>query len=436
MTAQNFPSNPTQWYGLHLRLALCLVAAALPGCFDDTQGVVQASYSGPFGVAPDPAQGARFLGAVGGDYKSSVVSVIDLASVAEGDVQSTPARHSAVLHSGSQVGATALALSGDVVWANADLPDRHLLAVDRGNAALIELNPRTGAVVRQVSVSTSFYSNPQDVVVRDPHTWLVSRMNRNPLAGSQVFDAGDDVVALDPSSGALLARADLSQAVTGTEAGLLAAPQRMVLTDRLYVPLAMFKPNFKGQDHARLAVLRPDDLQVEQVIGLAPIRNCVNIQVITPGRLLLACQGSFQMPTEQLAQSALVVVDSSSATPQPVKWIGAPPQGGPWSRDVAVLDAQWVAAVSLGSLQPNRPDRLWLVSLVTGERRPVQDSAQPFGYSGLWADPQRRCVWLGETQRKDGDLLRFLITATGQIAVGAPVAANPGGLGTLELMAR
>lgn len=436
MSACPRPGHPTQWCGSPLRFAVIVTTALLAGCFDDTQGVASSSFSGPFGVAPDPAQGARFLGAVGGDYKSSVVSLIDLASVADGDVHSPPARHSAVLHSGSQVGATAVALSGDVVWANANLPDRHLLAVDRGNAALVELDPRTGKVVRQLSVSTSFYSNPQDVAVRDEHTWLVSRMNRNPVAGATPFDAGDDVVALDPSNGTLLARADLSAAATATDPGTLVAPQRMALTDRLYVPLAMFKPNFKGQASARLAVLRPSDLHLEQVVDLAPIRNCVNIQVIAPGRLLLACQGSFQMAAEQLAQSALVVVDSSGAIPQPLTIIGAPPQGGPWSRDVAVLDPQWAAAVSLGSLQPNRPDRLWLVNLVTGERRAVQDSAQPFGYSGLWADPKRRCVWLGETQRKDGDLLRFLVTATGQVAVGVPVAANPGGLGTLELMAQ
>ncbi len=416
--------------------ALLAIALLLSGCFDDTIGFSSGSVSGPFGIAADPVQGPRFLGVVGGDYKSSVISLIDLASLADGDVQSQPARHSAVLHSGSQVGATSLALSGDVVWARTQLADHHLLAVDRNNAAILELDPRTGTVVRQVSVSTGFYSNPQDAIATSPTQWVVSRMNRNADTGPKTaaFARGDDVVALDPATGAFTARADLEAALPDGATGTLAAPQRLAATDRIFVPLAMFAPNFKGQATARLAVLRVSDLQVSHIADLAPARNCVNIEILSPTQLLLACQGSFQMAAEQASQSALLVVDVSGDTPHILKSIGIPSESGPWSRDIAALDAQWAVAVTLGNLQPKRSDRLWLVNLITGERRAMQDSGAPFGYSGLWADPLRRSVWLGEAQRKDGDLLRFLVTVAGQVVVGVPVAANPGGLGALELV--
>jgi hypothetical protein len=62
----------------------------------------------------------------------------------------------------------------------------------------------------------------------------------------------------------------------------------------------------------------------------------------------------------------------------------------------------------------------------------ISTAAEPFGYSGLWADASRRQIWLGEP-KAGADLLRFGVDPAGVVLIGARLASNPGSLGALEL---
>lgn len=414
-------------------LLTALGAAALAaGCADDTQGANQAADHPSFAQAADPGQGVdRYLAVVGGDYKSTAVSLLDLASLPLADLQKAPAKWSALLHSGSRLGPTALALSGDVVLGQLPGLPRQVLLVDRGTAVLTQVEAASGKVVRQLSVASGFYANPQDALAVAPDRWLVPRMGRNPkpTADPGDFDDGDDLVAANPSTGKVLQSLALS--ALSTLPGGVAAPQRMgALGGVVWLPLGSFATDFKAQGPARVIAVAPSDLKVVAQIELPAQKNCVAARPLASGKLLVNCQGSYASPAQQLAESALLVIDPQLAAV--VLQVPARAADGPFGRDAVALDGRWVAAVTLGDFSTQQPDRLWLVDLTTGERALISQATEPFGYSGLWADPTRRTLWLGEP-KKAADLLRFGIDAAGAVTAGARVSSNPGGLGALEL---
>lgn len=429
MTATSRPPAPRPRRRALSAAALCLVLAA---CADDTDGASAANRSPGFGLPRSlPAAQPRYLAVIGGDYKTSALSLLDLGPLAAGDLQTAPPRWSAVLHSGSRGGATAMALSGDVVLGHGAALGRQALLVDRGNGVVTHVDAETGAVLRQVPVATGFFANPQDAIAVSADRWIVSRMGRNPAAtaAAEDRDDGDDLVAVDPASGKLVQSLPLSD--RSTLPGGVAAPQRLALADGLlWVPLGSFAADFKAQGPARLLAVDAAALAVQRQVDLPGLKNCVTPRALADGRLLLACQGAYASPAAQIAASALVLIDAQTGAVE--QQIAARAQDGPWSRDVAAVDARWVAAVTLGDFATQRVDRLWLVDLVSGERRALSAAAAPYGYSGLWADSARRQLWLGEP-KASADLLRFGVDTAGVAVAGARLASNPGSLGALEL---
>jgi hypothetical protein len=409
-----------------------ILAAALGSCADDTQGSSAQGKSPGFGL-PQPIALAqpRFLAVVGGDYKSSALSLLDLGPLQPGDLQSSPPRWSALLHSGSHIGATAMALSGDVVLGHGAGLERQLLLVDRGTGVITQVDGFSGAVIRQIPVASGFFANPQDALAIAADRWIVPRMGRNPKPSADPgdFDSGDDLLALNPQTGKVLQSLTLSD--RSTLPGGVAAPQRLAaLGPHIWFALGSFASDFKAQGPARILAVDAQTLQLQRQIDLPAQKNCIAPQALADGRIVVACQGSYASPSAQVAESALVVIDPQSG--KVVQELPARPEDGPWSRDVAAVDARWIAAVTLGEFALQRPDRLWLADLTTGERVAISTAAEPFGYSGLWADPSRRQIWLGEP-KAGADLLRFGVDQAGAVLAGSRLASNPGSLGALEL---
>jgi hypothetical protein len=412
--------------------AALILAPGLASCADDTQGGSAQAKSAGFGQPlAIPLAQPRFLAIVGGDYKSTALSLLDLGPNQPGDLLSSPPRWSALLHSGSQIGATAMALSGDVVLGHGDALERQLLLVDRGTGVITQVDGVSGAVIRQIPVASGFFANPQDALAIAADRWIVPRMGRNPKPSADPgdFDSGDDLLALNPQTGKVLQSLALGD--RSTLAGGVAAPQRLaVLGPHIWVALGSFAADFKAQGPARLLEVQAQSLEVQRQIDLPGQKNCITPRALTDGRLVLACQGSYASPSAQVAESALVVIDPQSGSI--VQQLPARPEDGPWSRDVVAVDARWIAAVTLGDFALQRPDRLWLADLSTGARVAISTAAEPFGYSGLWADASRRQIWLGEP-KAGADLLRFGVDPAGVVLIGARLASNPGSLGALEL---
>lgn len=417
----------------HGPMALALaVTAALAACVDDSVAPPHSAKGAGFGEnAQLPLGQARFLAVIGGDYKSSALSLLDLGPQPSSDLQPAPPRWSALLHSGSRLGPTALALSGDVVLGQSAGLQRQVLLVDRASGVLTQLDAPSGQVVRQISVAPGFFANPQDALPVAANRWLVPRMGRNPKPSAQPtdFDDGDDLLAVDPLSGAPLQSLALTD--RSTLPGGVAAPQRLAAVGPyVWFALGSFAADFKAQGPARLLAVDAATLQVQRQVDLPAQKNCITPRPLADGTLLLACQGSYASPAAQVAESALLRVDPHNGAL--IRQWPATAQDGPWSRDAVVIDARWAAAVTLGDFAAQRPDRLWLIDLDSGQRRQLSQASEPFGYSGLWADAARRQLWLGEAKQAE-DLLRFALDADGEVRASGRLASNPGSLGALEL---
>lgn len=423
----------------HLWKALLPLALAT-ACADDTaDGPPPSLVDRGFGEAADPGPDrTRFLAVVGGDYKTSALSLFDLAPLGVGDVHTAPPRASRVLHSGSYLSGSAAALSGDVVLAQAALQQRRVVLIDRGTAVLTIYDPAQRRIESQVSVATGFYANPQDLAVHNDGNWLVTRMSRNPTPTPTLLDhdEGDDVVVVDSKQGVITQRIALTPWADPQVPDVVAAPQRMAIAaDHVWLPLGSFSADFKSQGIARLVAIHRQTLQVAAAWPLPPWRNCVGMQAISDDRLLVSCQGSF-VGAQQVAQSALLVVRVQGSTAAVELAVAAEAARGPWSRDAVALDDRWAFAVTLGDFVAPRADKLWRIDLASGAVTEVASAAAPFGYSGLWADRGRRTIWLGERQRLDGDLGRWSIGSDGSWLMGSRVSSNPGSVGAVELWGR
>ncbi len=384
-----------------------------------------------YATLPDLApQDPRYLVVVGGDYATSVVSFVDLATVPTADSAAQPVVFSQALHSGSHVSQVATALSGDVVVAQTRLPMRQAVLIDRASGVLTVIAAASGQVVRQIKTSAATANgNPQDALLAPDGKLWVSRMAFHTLAADGI-GRGDDVLSL--VDGTINQRIDVHS--YATVPGFIAAPQRMVLSaGRIWMPLGSFAPDFKDQGPARLLSIDPATSAIE-ITDLAAYGNCLSVRAAAGGRIVVACSGPFSKPKQQVGLSALVVL-SPDAT-QPSGWtVTAEPAAssdGVWGRDFAV-HGDVVFAVTLGDLASGRPDRLWQVNVAKHTRVELAKSLKPFAFSGMWLDAARNTLWLGDRSGAPADLRRWRVAPDGTTSEGKGVQSNPGGLAAIDL---
>lgn len=391
-------------------------------------------------TAPTAADGAFAqpgLLVVGGDYQSTVLSRVTI---------DTPrAVAPAFLHSGSVVGQSGAALSGDVVPGRVLDGSGDALVVDRGKATLTRL--RGLDVAWQRNLGPGFAANPQDAVAIALPTGerriVVARGQPDPAATSSddPLAGGDDVLLLD-ADGNPLHRLPL--AATATLAGAMAmAGSGAWDGEALWLPLASISPAFDEVGTARLLRVRvgATALLPTASLDLPPMQNCrVARRLATSGRVVVACSGSFAaQPAAQRAGSGVVLLQAAGdAMVRVASWSADALTEGkaPLGFALAIADAPeraWV--VGLGDLEAGREDALIRLDLGTGAVNRVATGRGSFVLGGLWHDPARSVLWAADSGIPPagaavGDLRRF-DTAKGVEL--EPLAATPNGLRALEL---
>jgi len=395
---------------LATRIAPPLLALVCAGCLDDTAGI---------GSAPPTAGGAgtcqpgRLLVAVTSDYQSSGVALLDLAQVRP--------LASRFLHSGSHVGATGAALSGDVVPASgADCTSR---IVDRSRGVITALRHGDGVapgVTGQWNVSGGFFSNVQDVVELGPQRWGVVRAQRRLGDGGGDGD-GDDFLVFDAQSGETVGRAALGPhaSLPGAHAfgGRTAVLGAGTAGWRAFVPLASVAPGFDAMGGARVAIVvgeGANGARVQRVIDLpAPLRNCTTARRIGAsggggGRLAVLCSGFFKSAA-QAEESAVVILDADDPL-DPVELVLAATATGaaparPFFGDVT-CDADRCFAIALGDGASKRADEIRELSMKAGvPSRRVHLGSAPFSCSGLYYDAARERLWMTDSGNEGGDVV-------------------------------
>ena len=285
-----------------LAVGLWLGATLLAGCgaprtTPDTQGV--SVKAGPCG---------RGLVVVESDYQSSNVSLLDF----EGRVLSASLASSSTESSGFGV-----ALSGDVVTPSGPQNSEEIVLLDRYPAGVLRFVELATARVRaELSVATGFRSNPQDYLALTAERAYVTRYETNRNPGRHAWDAGGDVLIVDPSRPAITGRIDLSPALEGESSQFTPHPARLVdVSGRVFVLLAAYANDYSSATSARLVELDPATDSLVSTLVLDDLRGCTALAISPDERqLAVACTGDDLRSNEpNLEGSGLALIDIDGA---------------------------------------------------------------------------------------------------------------------------
>lgn len=398
---------------VHERGAVALTALALAAC-----GIEPPGNTGGTDAAVKEGCGRGFI-VVSSDYQSSNVSLIDF----EGRTLSE-----SIVSSASVAPGLNAALSGDVVLPT-QAADEEIALIDRYPAGVLSwVNVKTGLVRAQLNVGTGFIANPHDYAAVSPDRAFVTRFEANPDSGHEAYDAGSDVLVVDPSQPAVTNRIDLVDAFQVDQTDLLPRPDRALLVDaHLFVLLGGYSSDFERAAEARIAVIDVTAEAVSDSLSLPGIAGCSALALSPSGRrLAIACAGTFGGDSiSDLTDSAVVVVQLGSTLRVEAliaaQSLGEEPLG--WGIDWASEDHLLV--VTWGNLDGDgraaEPDRAFDLDWANGTARELTSTVStPFAFGEVRCAPVCGVCFLADAETGGGVVQRFVVDQDGRI--GEPQA--------------
>ncbi|HVV16995.1 MAG TPA: hypothetical protein VHH90_07310 [Polyangia bacterium] len=285
------------------------------------------------------------------------------------------------VHSSTLGNGTSKTISGDAVLPSQPQLGGDIVIVDRGNGALTFVDPSGCFIARQVAIPGGASTNPHDVVIVSAHKAYVTRYQPNSTSGSPQ-QAGNDVIAIDPTTGAYLSRISLDTvASTGAGAAVLARPDRALIADgRVVVSLNQVDATFSTYGDGAVVIIDPASDKVVATVALPGLTDCEGMDFVAASHtLLVACGGTFGSRDQPL-QSGIAVVDLGASMPRfdhsvsavafdghPVSfgWVlAAPSAAAPGRAFAATYDPKGIA-----------PDALFQCDFVSGAVTPVTKAA-------------------------------------------------------------
>jgi hypothetical protein len=365
------------------------------------------------GQQPVPS-GARGVLVVNTDYKSTTVSAVDFA----GDLL-TPS----LISSSSAATGLSVALSGDVGLPSGSTPNRETVLIDRYPAAVLSwVNLDTAQVRAQLSVATGFASNPHDYVSVSRRKAYVPRYNPNLADGEQPFDAGHDILIVDPAAARITGSVDLMPAVAGEAAGLYPRADRAVIVDGLLrVLVLVFNTAYSRPADSRLVSVDPDTDEIVAVHRFSGLTSCTGFALTPDGtEMAVACNGFFrQSPTTGFPDSAIVRVSFDGAEVTETERYAAMDLGGNQVGLLSYSDQSHIVFTSLGRLASSTSgtaqDTLRVLDLMTDRvSAPIlQTQRIPLSLGDVLCVPSEHCCFVADAETRGGMLHRFEITDQG-----------------------
>jgi hypothetical protein len=379
-----------------------LVAALLLGC-----NVTPAQVTGG---ADLPARGdcPRGIAVVSSDFQSSEIALL----APNGNVAS-----SAFISSASTA-ATGLAapFAGDLVVASASSRPGELVVVDRyGTNVLTFVDTRTAQVRAQLPVGTGFEANAQDYLELTEHLAFVPRLGENPSPGHEPFDAGSDLLVVDPSVPRIIGSLPMPR-----RAGYRPNPVAVTpFGDDVLVTLQHARSNYNGMAESELVAIGIESQSTKYRLTFSGLKNCGRAE-LSPSRAVIAvaCSG----PLDRLGNvvepetSGLMLLDALTDPPQERRRFMALDLLGTTIQSSLELASETVVLfktqTALGSEQDNQ---LFSLDLETGATTRLATAARDSGGLGFGiAFGGMSCrAGCGDpclvADRSRGKLLRFLV---------------------------
>jgi hypothetical protein len=361
-----------QWFGVGLCLTIMGCGAKAP--------------AGSGGFQLDPSAGACPAGYAvsNSDYTSTNISALSPLGALLSQ---------SVISSGSAPPGLTTALSGDVVFPSAAPASGKMVLIDRfPNSVLTWVEPTTGAVIRQLAVGTGFAANPQDYLELSTNKAYVSRYESNPTPGQTAFDAGGDLLIVDPERTAITGRVELATAADG--AFLPRADRLLLVGSEVWVSLQRFDADFKTAGDARLVGVDPTSDAVSWTLDLPGVANCGGVARSPSGKVAaLACSGvasdldTAQNPAPTL-RSDIVLLDATRAPPVVLKqFAAAATLGAPIGSTLAFASETLLVSVALGDSTASRTDLAFTIDTSLGTPQRLLDAGAAFAFGDVRCAP-------------------------------------------------
>ncbi len=330
------------------------VATLLLGC-----NVTAASTTGGVDL---PARGdcPRGVAVVSSDFQSSELALLGPS----GNVKS------AAFMSSASTAASNLAapLSGDVSVAPARSRPGELVIIDRfGTDVLTFVDTRTSVVRAQLPIGTGFEANPQDYLELGEHLALVPRLGENTSPGRQPFDAGSDLLVVDPSVPGIIDSWPLPR-----KDGYWPNPVAVTpLGADVLVTLQHARANYSGMADGELVALAISDGHLRYRLPLSGLKNCGRAELSPSGDLLaVACQAFVDRKGAVAAPetSGLVLLNARFEPPVEVaRFAGLDLTGDPMQSSIEFVSERVVLFKTQTALGADRDNQLFSLDLETGQ---------------------------------------------------------------------
>lgn len=257
------------------RASLLLLCCALGAC-----NLSRATTSG--GVDLPARDGCpRGMAVVASDYQSTEVALLSPS----GEVLSPAFLSSA----SSEASGLAAPLSGDVLLGSSRLRANELVLVDRYGTNVLTFADVNSAEVRaQLPVGTGFESNPQGYLELDERRALVPRLGDNSRPGREPFDAGSDLLLIDPLVPAIVGSVSLPR-----RPGYLPNPVAVAAVGKEVVAtLQHARADYGDSADSELVAFDAATLRHEYTLVLRGLQGCGRV-VVSPGGdfFAVACSG-------------------------------------------------------------------------------------------------------------------------------------------------
>jgi hypothetical protein len=309
------------------------------------------------------------LAVVSSDYLSSEIALLSPS----GKVAS-PAF---VSSSSTRASGLAAAFSGDIVAEPAPSRPGELAIVDRfGTNVISFVDTRTAEVRAQLPVGTGFEANAQAYLELDEHTAFVPRVGENAKPGREAFDAGSDLLRLDPSVPAIVGSLPMPR-----KDGYFPTPVGATLVGSdVVVTLQHAKPGYSGMAESELVVVDVAEASVAYRRPLPGLKNC-GTSKLSPNRTLLAiaCEGYIDRkgaPVEP-ETSGLVLLDPAQAPFEELRRFSALELfDGPIQTSVEFVSERVVLLKTQTALGAARDNRLFSLDIESGKTTLLESAAR------------------------------------------------------------
>lgn len=373
------------------------------------------------GVALAESGGAlRGFAVVNGDFASSSISLIS----PQGEMQSA-----AFLSTASSAPGLSAALGGDLALPSSAVGGDELVIIDRFPGAVLSwVNLETAEVRAQLSVATGYVSNPHDYVRFSASKAFVPRFEPNLESGVEPFDAGNDVLVVDPSSAAIVDRIDLTPAFADAPAGFYPRADRAVLAGGLLRVLAVgLNADFTEHVASRLVSIDPETNTIEDVLVFDGMNGCGSIAPSPDGsELAIACGGAYgQDPAGGFPDSGVIVVQVADEPVELARSTARELGVGAVNR-FAWLDADRLALLTFGRFGADgsaieADDEARTLSLRDGALSPPWLSGGPFSLGDVACSLVDGVCLVADAETDGGVLHRLALSADGALRVTGTV---------------